>query len=537
METVLNTVQSKNKMAKQVTIIPATREEHSVSNVDVTKKIRVAAYARVSTDYEEQQSSYETQVKYYTKYIKEHTGWQFVKVYADEGVSGLSTAKRESFNAMIADALAGKIDLIITKSVSRFARNTVDSLTTIRTLKEHGVECYFEKENIWTLDSKGELLLTIMSSIAQEESRSISENVRWGKRKSMADGKVSVSYSKFLGYKKGENGGLVIDEEQAVIVRRIFSMYLQGYNLTRIAKTLTEERIATPFGKSQWRYYTVLRILMNEKYKGDALLQKYYVSDFLTKKLVKNNGELKQYYVKGNHEAIIEPETFDLVQRLLAVGGKGKRQCSTNILSSKIYCGDCGGVYGSKVWHSNDKYRKVVWQCNDKFKGQKCSTPYLTEEQIKNLFVRAVNDLLFSRKEIFSKYDEIINDELATDVLEKKQEKIELKMAELEGEIENLVETSNTSEIDTIDYRERRNQIVNCYETLKNINSELIKEINDKTIRRETIKRFLNEIKKMDFITEFDNLMWVSMLEKMVVYSKEKFIFVFRDGSEVIVTV
>lgn len=529
METVLKSIKPENKIERQVTVIPATCEECNTSNADAIKKIRVAAYARVSTDYEEQQSSYETQVKYYTKYIKEHIGWKFAGVYADEGVSGLSTAKRESFNAMIADALAGKIDLIITKSVSRFARNTVDSLTTIRTLKEHGVECYFEKENIWTLDSKGELLLTIMSSIAQEESRSISENVRWGKRKSMADGKVTISYSKFLGYKKGENGGLAIDEEQAAIVRRIFSMYLQGYNLTQIAKILTGDGIATPFGKSQWRYYTVLRILTNEKYKGDALLQKYYVSDFLTKKLVKNNGELKQYYVKGNHEAIIEPEIFDLVQKLLAVGSKGKRQCSTNILSSKIYCGDCGGIYGSKVWHSNDKYRKVVWQCNDKYKGQKCSTPYLTEEQIKNLFIKAVNKLLNSRKDIILGYDEIINSKLGTDMLEEKQENVKSELTEIEVEMKKM------SSLDTSEYRAERGKIVSRYELLKAANNELEKEINDKTVRREIIKRFLNQNENSDFITEFDNVFWVSMLEKMIVYNKEKMLFVFRDGSEIIV--
>ncbi len=470
METILNKTPQPEQTERQVTVIPATRENHCISNVDVSKKIRVAAYARVSTDYDEQQSSYETQVNYYTKYIKEHEGWQFVKVYADEGVSGLSTTKRDSFNAMIADALAGKIDLIITKSVSRFARNTVDSLTTIRTLKEHNVECYFEKENIWTLDSKGELMLTIMSSIAQEESRSISENVRWGKRKSMADGKVSVSYSKFLGYKKGKSGGLVIDEEQASIVRRIFSMYLQGYNPSNIARILTDENISTPFGKSQWRYHTVLRILTNEKYKGDALLQKYYISDFLTKKLVKNNGELKQYYVKGNHEAIIEPEIYDHTQQLIKFGKNGKRQRSGNLLSSKIICGDCGGIYGLKVWHSNEKYRKTVWQCNNKFEGQKCSTPYFTEEQIKNLFVKAVNELLLSRNDIFSEYNEIL--------------------------------------------------------------TELIKD--DDTSRYKAIQDLLHSSNMSSFTNEFDYTLWISLLEKIVVYSKTNIVFIFRNGSEIV---
>ncbi|MBQ3138111.1 MAG: recombinase family protein [Ruminococcus sp.] len=533
METILNTTQCKNKTGRQVTVIPAIHNELCASNVSVAKKIKVAAYARVSTDYDEQQSSYEMQVNYYTKYIKEHAGWEFVNVYADEGVSGLRIAKRESFNSMITDALAGKIDLIITKSVSRFARNTVDSLTTIRTLKEHGVECYFEKENIWTLDSKGELLLTIMSSIAQEESRSISENVRWGKRKGMEDGKVSVSYSKFLGYKRGADGGLEIDEEQAVIVRRIFSMYLQGYNITRIAKILTEEGIATPFGKSQWKYYTVQRILKNEKYKGDALLQKYYVADFLTKKLVKNKGELKQYYVKENHEAIIEPEIFDQVQRLLAEGGKGKRQCSTSILSSKIICGDCGGIYGSKVWHSNDKYRKVVWQCNDKFKDTKCSTPYVTEEQIKALFVKAVNSLVRKREEIISDYNDILNVQLSTEKLEERQKSIKFEMEKLELDISKLVELNNTTDKSVSSYKEKRNEIINRYDSLNKLNNDILTEINSLTVRKETIRRFWVKFEEIDFISEFDSQMWTFMLEKAIVYSKENVLFIFRDGSEI----
>lgn len=192
------------------------------------RRRKVAAYARVSTDHEEQQSSYEAQLDYYTNFIRNHDGWEFVNVYADEGITGTSTKHREGFKQMVADALAGKIDLIVTKSVSRFARNTVDSLTTIRQLKEHGTECYFEKENIWTFDSKGEPLITIMSSLAQEESRSISENCTWGQRKRMADGKVSVPFSRFLGYDRGENGELVVNPEQAEIVKRIYTEFLQG---------------------------------------------------------------------------------------------------------------------------------------------------------------------------------------------------------------------------------------------------------------------------------------------------------------------
>ena len=228
-------------MAKSVITIPATVNRHTAAPIGSYKKRRVAAYARVSTDHEEQQSSYEAQVDYYTNYINVREDWEFVSVYADEGITGCNTKKRDGFNKMVEDALSGAIDLIITKSVSRFARNTVDSLTTIRKLKENRVECYFEKENIWTFDSKGELLLTIMSSLAQEESRSISENCTWGQRKRFADGKVTVPFKRFLGYDRGEDGNLVINEEQAETVRRIYGLFLQGRSPHAIAKLLTAE--------------------------------------------------------------------------------------------------------------------------------------------------------------------------------------------------------------------------------------------------------------------------------------------------------
>ena len=251
-------------MAKVITI-PATVSRYTAAPINSRKKRRVAGYARVSTDHEEQQTSYKAQVDYYTNYIKGREDWEFVSVYTDEGISATSTTKRGGFNKMVADALDGRIDLIITKSVSRFARNTVDSLTTIRRLKENKVECYFEKENIWTFDSKGELLLTIMSSLAQEESRSISENVTWGQRKRFADGKVTVPFKRFLGYDRGGDGNLVINEEQAAVVRRIYGMFLQGRSPFAIAKALTEEGIPTPGGKKVWGKAVVESILTNEK--------------------------------------------------------------------------------------------------------------------------------------------------------------------------------------------------------------------------------------------------------------------------------
>ena len=261
-------------MAKTVTTIPASIGRFTAAPINTPHKRRAAGYARVSTDSEEQQTSYEAQVDYYTNYIKGRNDWEFVKVYTDEGISATNTKHREGFKRMVADALAGKIDLIITKSVSRFARNTVDSLTTVRKLKEKGIEVYFEKENIWTLDSKGELLITIMSSLAQEESRSISENCTWGQRKRFADGKVTVPFAHFLGYDRGKDGNLVVNPEQAVTVRRIYTMFIQGRTPFSIASQLTADGVLTPGGKQKWSASCVRNILSNEKYKGDALLQK-----------------------------------------------------------------------------------------------------------------------------------------------------------------------------------------------------------------------------------------------------------------------
>ena len=292
----------------------------------------------MSTDSDEQFTSYAAQIDYYTNYIQQHPEWEFVKVYTDEGISGLNTRHRDGFNEMIADALAGKIDLIVTKSVSRFARNTVDSLTTIRKLKEHGVECYFEKESIYTFDGKGELLLTIMSSLAQEESRSISENVTWGMRKRFADGKVSMAYKQFLGYEKGPDGTPAVNEKEAEIVRLIYRLFLEGKTPFGIKEVLEAAAIPSPSGKSKWSVTTINSILRNEKYKGDALLQKSFTVDFLTKTMKPNRGELPSYYVKESHPPIISADEFDMVQAVIERRSRQGRGYSGNSLfSSKLF--------------------------------------------------------------------------------------------------------------------------------------------------------------------------------------------------------
>lgn len=301
---------------------------------------KVAAYARVSMESERLQHSLSAQVSHYSAMIQKHSGWQYVGVYADNGISGTGTDKRDEFQRMIEDCEAGKIDIVLTKSISRFARNTVDLLNTVRRLKELGISVRFEKENIDSLSEDGELMLTLLASFAQEESRSISENCTWGQRKRFADGKVTVPFNRFLGYDRGEDGNLVVNPEQAATVRRIYSMFLQGMTPFGIASKLTVDGVLSPGGKERWSAGSVRSILTNEKYRGDALLQKSYTVDFLTKKKKLNEGEIPQYYVENNHQAIIQPEVFDMVQRELARRGQNRSHHSgVHLFSGKIKCG------------------------------------------------------------------------------------------------------------------------------------------------------------------------------------------------------
>ena len=380
----------------KVTVIEPTIQRTQQTENSEQKKLRVAAYARVSTDQEEQESSYEAQVDYYTRYIKSNPDWEFIRVFADRGITGTNTKNRDDFNCMVDLALNGGIDLILTKSISRFARNTVDTLQTVRKLKAIGVEVIFEKENLHTLDPKCEVMLTIMSSLAQEESRSISENVRWGKQKSMQDGNVSLPYKHFLGYRKGEDGRPEIVEEEAAIVRKIYELFLSGRTIRYIANWLTEQDILTPAGKTNWSVSTIKSILTNEKYKGDALLMKTFTVDYLTKEKRKNSGEVRQFFIENSHEAIIEPEIFDYVQE------KMKEHCANRVkirsnhpFANRLICSECGEYYGHKVWHTqNNAERYDVWYCNHKYKQPNHDqTPVLREEDIKKAFEKAASEI------------------------------------------------------------------------------------------------------------------------------------------------
>ena len=518
-------------MVKTVTVIPQRKKLYSVSVEQKQQRRRVAAYARVSTDSEEQLTSYEAQVDYYTKFIQKNENWEFVKVYTDEGISATNIKHRDGFNEMVKDALAGKIDLIITKSVSRFARNTVDSLVTVRELKAHNVEVYFEKENIYTFDGKGELLITIMSSLAQEESRSISENVTWGQRKRFADGKLIMSFGNFLGYKRGENGQPEIVEKEAKIVRLIYKMFLEGKTPTYIAKYLTEQNIPTPRDKNIWRSTTVESILKNEKYKGAALLQKTFTTDFLTKKKKINEGEIPQYYVEDSHPAIVSKEVYSLVQQEFEKRKNSKNYMTTSsCFSGKIFCGNCGGLYGSKVWHSNSKYRRTIWQCNNKFKNaDKCKTPNLTETELKSAFVKVFNEIIDNREEIIGFIEKTILElhdmtELEKGILTAKAE----TKTKLEA-VNEYVKLNSRTAIPQEEYSEYFDKLMTEYEMAQGKLHRLEKEKNDIYARNERCKQFIQTLKQSDILQNFDEELFNSTVEKISVYT-DRMVFEFKDG-------
>lgn len=437
---------------------------------------------------------------------------------------------------MIADALAGGIDLIVTKSVSRFARNTVDSLTTVRKLREHGVEVFFQKENIYTLDSQGELLITIMSSLAQEESRSISENVTWGQRKRFADGKVSMAYRRFLGYRKGPDGQPKIDPDEAEIVRSIYRWFMDGQTYCAIASRLTEAGYLTPGGKQKWQPNTVKSILTNEKYMGAALLQKSFTVDYLQKKMKRNEGEIPQYYVAESHPAIIDPEEWRKVQAEIARRTQydHKAPCASPF-SGKIVCGDCGTVYGSKVWHSTDRYRRVIWQCNSKYEGEhKCGTPHLTEKQIQDAFCRAVAPLLSDRTRIIADL-ELVKEGLCdeTDLIEK-QKKLAAEMDVLEGLMHKAIMANAETVQDQEEYNQRYDGYAVKHEKLKKQYGEAQTEREARRNKAQILDSMIASLRSAAaVITEFDGKLWNAMVDHVIVNRDDSLVFTMLDGREI----
>lgn len=529
---------------KIVSIIPATKVLEQNQSGTNLKKLKVAAYCRVSTEMEEQQSSFKAQVEYYKFKIANNPNWEFAGIYSDDGISGTNTKRRIGFNNMINDCIDGKIDMILTKSISRFARNTLDCITYIRMLKEKNIPVIFEKENINTMDSTGEFVITLLGSIAQEESRSLSTNTKWGLAHRFEKGQVSFTYSKFLGYKKDEDGKIVIVEEEAKIVKQIYKLYMQGKSLTEIKHYLEENEIKTVTGKDKWSTTTINSILSNEKYIGDALLQKSYTIDYINKKRVKNKGEMKQFYVEGNHEPIISKALYNLVQeekaRRASLGVKYKKSAKTSIgkhtkyaLSDLMVCGECGKPYKRTSW-TNYKNKKVVWRCINRLENGKryCkNSPTLEDEILKKAIIDKINSIISNRDDFKNELSQSIKEIMDNYTSECDRENIEEKIHSLKNKMFELIDKNAKNK--NRDYTKE-------YEKLSAELKQLqIKRdsYDEKEILYNTYKKRVNEMREFledidSLMVEFDEEIIRQLVEKITVISKYKIVIKFKSGIE-----
>lgn len=508
-------------------VIPAKRQVGNNVKRGQKPKLRVAAYCRVSTDSDEQATSYEAQIEHYTEYISKNPDWVLAGIFADEGITGTNTKKRTEFNRMIDECMDGNIDMIITKSISRFARNTLDCLKYIRQLKEKNIPVFFEKESINTMDSKGEVLLTIMSSLAQQESQSLSQNIKLGLQYRYQQGHVQVNHNRFLGYTKDADGHLIIDPNQVEIVRRIYREYLEGFSMDKIAAGLERDGVLTGAGKVKWHTSTINKILRNEKYMGDALLQKTYTTDFLTKKRIKNNGTVPQYYVESDHEAIIPKDIFLLVQeelvrrRVVRTSKNGKRRSYSckHCFAQMVFCGDCGEFYRRVHWN-NRGCKSIVWRCCSRLEntGHACRSRTVNEGLLEQVSIDAINQVLCEKDDFLKTLQSNIatvirqGDTLSPEVIDE-------RLQELQKE---LLKKANQKD----DYDAIADEILRLRDMRKQaeVNStrmdEQLKQIN-------SLQDFIKS--QPTIVTEFDELLVKRLIAKITVFESQ-FIVEFRSG-------
>jgi len=514
-------------------------------NILVTAKKRVAAYCRVSTDSEEQMLSYDAQVSEYTNKINSTPEWQMVEIFADAGISGTNVKKRTAFNMMINACRLGKIDLIITKSISRFARNTVDCLEHVRMLKGMGVEVYFEKENIFSFDAKMELVLSLLSSIAQEESRNISENTKWGIKKRMRDGKAIVNCENFMGYDKDENGNLIVNKKEAEIVKRIFREFIDGKGVAKICRELERDGIKTINGNTKWHDAVIRKMLRNEKYYGELLLQKTVTLDYLTKQRAVNNNHSDQYRVENNHEPIVSKELWDMVQtefdrRFAIYSGANKDRSKYSkryAFSGKLICGVCGTSYKRRHWNGKLSCAKIVWQCvkyinQNANSGERCPSKSVDDEVLKATFVRVFNEEFNDRDTFFKAFmkniEKVVNRSSdGPSVLDK-------KIASLEEDLSGLITLKLHKEIDEQAYSREYQRISREISDLQFKKQEVVTENLEHAqdfSKLQAVKEIVGDGSKA--LTEFDDALFEAMVEKVIIKSPTEFEFIFESGQRV----
>lgn len=517
-------------LASNVTVIPAKKTVGTQKATDQKQKTRVAAYCRVSTDSEEQESSYDAQIQHYTSYIESHPDWVLAGIYADDGISGMNAKKRDEFRRMIHDCHEGKIDMVITKSISRFARNTVDCLNYTRALKNKNIGVYFEKENINTLDAKGEVLMTIMASLAQQESESLSANVRLGLQFRYQQGKVQVNHNWFLGYTKDEDGHLIIDPEQAEVVKRIYREYLSGNSFLKIKRSLEADGILNGAGRAKWNESNIKQILTNEKYIGDALLQKTYTVDILEKKREANKGQVPKYYVENSHEGIIPKDIFlkvqeEIVRRANLTKGttKHKRVYSGRYaLSGIVFCAHCGDIFRRIKWN-NRGCKSTVWRCVSRVDkdGPDCLARTVHEERLHEVVVQAINEAFREKENILPLLAENIESSLEENTSDRITA-VDVQIKSLQHELLATAGVKNSGDELGMEIRRLRDEK---------------QAIQIEEASRQELKTRIDEL--ITFLeglpcemAEYDEQFVTKLIERITVYD-DNFIVEFKSGIEV----
>lgn len=537
-----NSTQRKNVRCIEPTITPEMLKK------SLNRPLRVAAYCRVSTQMEEQLNSYEVQRSYYMDKISREQDWSFAGIYADRGITGTDALKRDEFQKMIRKCKQGKIDMIITKSISRFSRNTVDCLEYVRLLKSIDVDVFFEEQGIHSKDNGAEFYITIYGSIAQSESENISANVRWGMAHRAKEGKVSFNYTNFLGYRKGDDGKPEIVDEEAEIIRKIYKQYLLGDSMGGIAKELTGKGIKTPSGKDNWSSGTIKSILTNEKYKGDALLNKTYVVDCISKKVRKNNGERPMYYVENNHPAIVDKNIFNKVQEEIKrrTGKKKVKQKGTKTelgkysskyaLSELLFCGECGAPYRRCTWTASGQ-KKIVWRCISRLDYGKryCKhSPTMEEEKLESAIIEAIMENANKSSGVLNTLKYYIKTGLATEDSEDKTLDLQIQIARLDEEYNNLLSQMTCDLDNCYDIEEKLVDILTKKHQLQN----QLQEFERQKEKNESLKFRIDEIYDVLEIiknhpVEFNNSIIRQIIDCIKVETKDKIRIIFAGGYDV----
>lgn len=532
--------------AAKVIIIPAKPE--AAAQQTVKRQLRVAAYCRVSTDDEEQLTSYEAQQNYYTDKIMTNRDWTMAGIFADEGITGTSARKRPEFLKMIRMCKQKKIDIVLTKSISRFARNTVDCLNYIRALRALGIAVIFEKENINTLEADSEILITMLGAFAQSESESISANVRWGKRQAMREGKAIIQYDRLYAYEKGDDGNPRIIPEQAEVVRSIYNQYLTGASLRMIKERLESEQILNVAGNPQWTITAIRGILTNEKYCGDVLLQKTYISDCISRKVIRNTGQLPMYLLQNHHDGIVERKTFDAVQTEMARRSAGKSPSKKNAptgltsyaskyaLSERLVCGECGTLYRRCTWSKGGK-KRVVWRCVSRLDyGTKyChDSPTLDEEPLQRTILASINAVMSKKDTLIRQITSAMELEIVPVPGESMSlADIEHRLGELNDQTRKLVAEAARTE-DSSAYTSQLREIVNETAELKEKRAFIQeRRRNDALAARRVDAATVALEQATAYISQWDETIIRQLVDTVKVHSAEKITVFLRGGIQV----